>query len=108
MFVCVKRKTRTRLYLLSILRSGEKMSKRLGGIIGCKYKNKTRTRLYLLSIPQSGGKKVKTFRWERRLLLCYCKRKSASESEGITLDGAREVQKYSLSVWPFKARSLII
>ena len=60
------------------------------------------------TFPSQGGKNVKTFRWERRLLLCYCKRRSASESEGITLGGAREVQKYSLSVWPFKARSLII
>ena len=60
------------------------------------------------TFPSPGGKNVKTFRWERRLLLCYCKRRSASESEGITLGGAREVQKYSLSVWPFKARSLII
>ena len=61
------------------------------------------------TFPSPGGKNVKTFKWERsRLLLCYCKRRSASESEGITLGGAREVQKYSLSVWPFKARSLII
>ena len=60
------------------------------------------------TFPSPRGKNVKTFRWERRLLLCYCKRRSASESEGITLGGAREVQKYSLSVWPFKARSLII
>ena len=34
----VQREIRTRLDLLSILQSGKKMSKRLGGIIGCKYK----------------------------------------------------------------------
>ena len=32
------KKTRTRLYLLSILQSEEKMPKHLGGIKGCKYK----------------------------------------------------------------------
>ena len=34
----VYRKIRTRLDLLSIPQSGVEMSKRLGGIIGCKYK----------------------------------------------------------------------
>ena len=33
-----KEKIRTHLDLLSIPSKGEKMSKRLGGIIGCKYK----------------------------------------------------------------------
>ena len=33
-----KEKIRARLDLLSIPQSGEKMSKRLGGITGCKYK----------------------------------------------------------------------
>ena len=36
--VVVYRKLRTRLDLLSIPQSGEKLSKRLGGIKGCKYK----------------------------------------------------------------------
>ena len=36
--VVVYRKIRTRVDLLSIPQSGEKMSKRLGGIKGCKYK----------------------------------------------------------------------
>ena len=54
---------------------GEKMSKRLGGIKGCKYKTsswafkqvlrKIRAHLDLLSIPRLWGKNVKTFRWEQ-------------------------------------------
>ena len=38
-YVRIERKIRTRLDLLSIPQSGGKMSKRLAGIIGCKYNN---------------------------------------------------------------------
>ena len=58
MFVCVQRKTRTRLYLLSILRSGEKMSKRLGGIKGCKYKNKNQNAPIPSEHPPVRGEKM--------------------------------------------------
>ena len=76
------------------------MSKRLGGNAGC-----------CCAIVKEGALvSPKGSHWAGLFYvrLCYCKRRSASESEGIPLGGAREVQKYSLSVWPFKARSLII
>ena len=46
--------------------------------------------------------------WQVRVRVVVHESKSASEPEELKLGGDREVQKYYLSFWAFKAQSLII